>query len=301
MRSLAFTLCLFALPGCNVVRWQQAALAGDLRDRGLESADARVGEATVHHWRRRGEGTPVVFLHGFGTPAIWQWQAQIDAFPERPLVLPDLLHFGGSTRRGAFSLDAQVEAIDGLLESLGIEEADVVGISYGGLVAYELAASRPERVRRLVLIDSPGRAYRRSDLARLRSRFGVRRAEELFIPTTDAETRRLIGLAYADPPWIPDLLLQQVREVFYRDPVSLRALVRSLTGDLERLRARPDPVAPTLLVWGREDAVFPLPIGRRLAARLGDRARLVVIDHAAHAPNVEHPERVNALLREFLR
>lgn len=121
------------------------------------------------------------------------------------------------------------------------------------------------------------------------------------MPRTDAATRRLVALAYADPPWMPDFLLSQIRDVFYRDPEALRAVLRALVSDLERLRQRPDPVAPTLIVWGREDAVFPLPLGRRLGARLGPRARLLVIDDAAHAPNVEHPEEVNAALRRFLR
>jgi len=299
--NVALLLAALSAAGCNVVRWQQAALVGDLRARGLRAADADVGGATVHHWHRGGEGTPVLLLHGFGTPALWQWSRQLQALEGRPLVLPDLLYFGGSTGTGDFSLDAQVTAVSGLIDQLGYARVDVVGISYGGLVAYELAAARPDRVRRLVMIDSPGRAYTRADLRRLRARWGVRRVEDLFVPRTDAATRRLVALAYADPPWMPDFLLSQIRDVFYRDPEALRAVLRALVSDLERLRQRPDPVAPTLIVWGREDAVFPLPLGRRLGARLGPRARLLVIDDAAHAPNVEHPEEVNAALRRFLR
>jgi len=54
------------------------------------------------------------------------------------------------------------------------------------------------------------------------------------------------------------------------------------------------------VVWGREDPVFPLAIGERLAAGLGGQTRLVVIDRARHAPNLEHAKTFNDVLRTFL-
>jgi pimeloyl-ACP methyl ester carboxylesterase len=122
------------------------------------------------------------------------------------------------------------------------------------------------------------------------------------IPENENDVRKLLGLAYANPPWVPEFALWQVREVMYsQNRPEQRALIDALIRDIDVLRARPDPTQPTLLIWGREDRVFPLAIGRRLQRRLAPRARLAIIDHTSHAPNIEQPERFNRLLVEFLR
>lgn len=287
--------------GCNVVQLQQAGIVGSLREHGMETRHAELGEAEVRYLHRAGEGTPVLLVHGFGGSALWQWYRLVPALDRRPLVAPDLLWFGGSTSRVAdHSLDQQVRAMVALLDRLGYERVDVVGISYGGLVAYELAASHPDRVRRLVVVDSPGREYTRQDYRALCDRFGVDHIGEILIPEDERGVRTLLGLAYADPPWLPDFALWQTLDLLYgAHRVEQLALLDAMLRDLDLLRARPDPIAETLLIWGRDDPVFPLAIGRRLASRLD--ARLAIIDRARHAPNLEHPAIFNALVAEFLR
>lgn len=303
LRARCLWVLMVLLAGCNVVQWQQAGLVGTLRDAGLRSRQVELGDASVRVWVRDGAGTPVMLLHGFGTAAHWQWAEQVRAFEGRPLVMPDLLWFGRSSSRDLdHGLDPQVVALTALLDELGLERVDVVGLSYGGLVAVELATARPERVRRLVLMDTPGRAYTHADHVALLRRFGVDHVGQLMVPETDEDVRRMMSAAYAHPPLAPDFALAQVREAFFPPArrASLYAVLDALERDLERLRARPDPSAPTMIVWGRDDAVFPLAIARRLRERLGPGTRLEVIDDARHTPNLEHPDAVNRLLSEFL-
>ena len=69
---------------------------------------------------------------------------------------------------------------------------------------------------------------------------------------------------------------------------------------MDRLEARPVTArARVQVIWGRDDPVFPLAIGERLASSL--KVKIEVIDRARHAPNVEHPELFNRMLRKFLR
>ena len=79
---------------------------------------------------------------------------------------------------------------------------------------------------------------------------------------------------------------------------------RGLMDDLERRAAsgalRVDIDKPVLLVWGRGDPVFPLEQGERLAHYAGPHARLVIIEDAAHAPNLEHPEAFERAVAPFL-
>jgi pimeloyl-ACP methyl ester carboxylesterase len=302
MRTKIAVLALsFALAGCDLIRMQEANIVSALRSEGVRTEYADLGDARVRYYAREGRGTPILLVHGFGGSALWQWASLVPALDGRPIVFPDLLWFGGSSSHALdFSLDHQVRMVLALIDRLGYERVDVVGISYGGLVAYELASSHPDRVRRLVMVDSPGREYARSDYDVLCRELGIDHIGSLLVPDDENDVRLLLGLAYAQPPWMPDFVLWQVQDVFYgQNREEQLGMLDALLDDMEELRARPDPSAPALLIWGERDPVFPLSIARRLRARLG--ARLEIIHGARHAPNVESPAIFNRLVRDFLR
>jgi pimeloyl-ACP methyl ester carboxylesterase len=297
---LAVSLLLLAA-ACNVVRSRQERIEDGFRDEGLERRVERIGDATLEYWIG-GDGPDLVLLQGFGATAIWQWGDQIGPFVrEYRVIVPNLLWFGESASENAdYSLGHQVRIVAALLDRLGSERAHLVGASYGGLVAYEFGARYPERVGRLVLSDSPGRAYRREDYEAACARFGVERLSELLVPRDRAGVRKLMEIGFADPPWIPGFVLDQALAEFYAGSREEKAaLLDTIVADWPALDGG-DPTAPTLLVWGRDDTVFPLEIAERLLARLGRRATLAIIDGARHVPNMEHPERFNALVLGFL-
>jgi pimeloyl-ACP methyl ester carboxylesterase len=305
VRKLAFCLFLAALlaslTGCNVIALQQAGMERSLRSAGLAPADVRLGADTVHYWAG-GHGPTVLLLHGFGGSATWLWVPQVlDLARDHRVILPDLLWFGDSRSDDHdFTLDHQVRAVEALLDRLGDREADVVGVSYGGLVAHELASDRPEAFRHLVLVDTPGRVYTREDYRLLCRRLRVDALSKILVPRDADGVETLLGLAYFDPPAAPTFALEQALAALYASFRQERvALLDALLRDIDVLEARPVTLrAKTLVVWGREDPVFPLEIGERLARGL--RAPLRVIDHARHAPNLEHPEEFNRILRGFL-
>jgi len=274
---------------------------------GLTAAAAELGPDTVHFWaggQREGERRALLLIQGFGASAKWQWVLQVDAFSEsRRVIMPDLLWFGESASTEAdYSLGHQVRAMVGLLDELGESRVDVVGISYGGLVAYELAGAHPDRVGKVVIVDSPGRAYTHEDYRALCERFSVDHFAEVLLPEDTEGMRLLLDVGVEMEVYAPAFLLRQARrELFTDHAAEKRAMVDALLRDLEELRGRPDPRArDTLLIWGRDDPIFPLELGHRLKARLGPGARLEVIDHARHTPNFEWPMRFDALILQFL-
>ncbi|MGC4116153.1 MAG: alpha/beta hydrolase [Myxococcales bacterium] len=303
LAALTAVPLVYATSGCNVVRLQQGRLESRLAEAGLLAHVEPMGEATVRYWDG-GKGPPLLLVHGFGAEAVWQWTDQVEAFSGAyRVIVPDLLWFGGSssTERD-FSLEHQVRMLVALLDKLGEQQVDVVGISYGGFAAYELAHLHPERVRKLVIVDSPGCAYQRADYDALLQRFGVARSADLFIPSDEVGVGKLMDLAYFDPPWTPEFARRQVlTELYAQFREEKKQLLEVLVQSMD---TRPDcsvaPRIPALVVWGREDGVFPLAIGERLAKGLGSTARLEVIDRARHAPNLEHPARFNELIRAFL-
>ncbi len=294
-------LLVLLLAGCNVVHLHERAMMRRAATAGLVHAEHRLGRDSLAVWRG-GHGRPLLLLHGFGASALWQWDHQLRELSRRhELVVPDLLGFGGSSGPdGDPSLDHQVRALIGLLDALDIEQADVVGVSYGGLVAYALAGAHPDRVRRLVMVDSPGHAWSIDDHRAMLGRFAAESAAALLVPDTPAGVRTLVGIASHRPPRLPDAVARRVVAELY-DPhrADQRALLDHLERELERLAATlARPTQPTLAIWGAHDPVFPIEVGRRLAADLD--APLVVIPRARHLPNAEHPRRFVAELEAFL-
>jgi pimeloyl-ACP methyl ester carboxylesterase len=302
------SLMLELVSACNVVRLGERQLERKLERKGLRSDRVQLGDANMLYWEGGSSdpnARPVVLLHGFGASAIWQWHEQVGPLArDHRVIVPDLLWFGGSwSRRRDYSIDHQIESVLALLDHLGVEQADFVGISYGGILAHEIAALHPERVNRLAILDSPGRVYTDADYRGMLDRFAVADVGELMIPETPEQVQVLLELGYHKPPKAPRWVQNQVLEVMYsrfRDEKGL--LLDTLLTTLAGLADRPGKVdQDTLLIWGREDRVFPVEIGQRLAKDLGQRCELRIIEGAGHAPNLEHPRLVADMLVDFLR
>jgi pimeloyl-ACP methyl ester carboxylesterase len=166
-----------------------------------------------------------------------------------------------------------------LLEQLE-QPAAVVGISYGGFVAWQLSYDHPELVSRIVMVDSPGPIFTRDDAEQPHARFGETSMADIFAPRSADDMKRLLGVGYVDPPWAPRFALSQYHRALIEPHVEQQ---RGLMDDLEeRARSgalRVEAELPVLTVWGREDAVFPLEQAERLAQFVGGRARLVCLEN----------------------
>jgi pimeloyl-ACP methyl ester carboxylesterase len=254
-------------------------------------------------WWMAGRGPPLWLLHGFGASAPWQWHGQVAALARHhTVVFPDLVFFGESrSARPERGLELQVEAVLALADRLGHRRLDLLGLSYGGFVAAWIAALHPGRVRRLVLSNSPGAVMRRADHDDALARLGVPSMEALLLPDTDEGVGRLIRLAWHRPPPVPRFALREARAMLYSDQVEeKRGLLRALLAHLDTpTEALARWAAPTLVLWGAHDPIFPVELGRRLADAL-EQAELHVIPRTAHAPNLERPRLYNRLVREFL-
>ena len=256
-----------------------------------------------------GQGQPVILIHGFGG-SMWQWEHQQQPLSaEFRLITPDLIGSGLSTKPDIeYRPEQMLEYFIGFMDALRIRQATLVGNSMGAGLAIGMALTYPDRVSQLVLIDGLP--------ANVRERL------------TSPSIKR--ALDTAAPSWLASfgnwlfggVMIESVLEEIVHDPALLTPAVIERSN---RNRQRPGVIPPlmtvrdtlplwesgfakrigeirhpTLILWGEEDQVFPLPTGEDLQRTIKGSA-LVRIPNAGHIPQWERPDLANRAMIEFLR
>lgn len=282
----------------------------------FEEHTVRTNGVSLHTVVAGPKGGPLlVLLHGF--PEFWYgWRQQIPALAAAGyrVVAPDLRGYNLSdkpTHVDAYTMTELVADISGLIAAFGRANAFVVGHDWGAAVAWQLAITEPDRVKKLVILNVPHpqifvKALRTRPKQLLKSWY------MLFfqLPYLPERLNRLgdwRGLiqalvATSRPGTFSDEDLARYREAWSR-PGAFSAMLnwyRAL------FRSRPDPSAtpsrvhvPTLVLWGVKDRFLSAEMAETSVA-LCDDGRLVTFGEATHWLQHEEPERVNRLILEFL-
>lgn len=288
--------------GSTLYRMRQNWVDGKYEKAGMTEHTADLPDAKVKYMIG-GKGPAVVLLHGFGGNAKIQWYDNVGALAETyRVVMPNLVYFGGSTaKKSDYTLDMQARVIDQLLEHLKIPKAHMVGVSLGGLVAFNVATNHPRRVDKLVLIDSPGAVFNQADYQRLLESYAAKQLSDVLLPQSPEEVRRIFRIAYYRPPMVPGFLLDDLYEdLFVPQREEQERFAKYLEDNIVPLGKRTyRKHQPTLIVWGDHDILFPIDIAKRLKGWYGDAARLEFVKDTAHMPCLERPREVNRLLLAF--
>ena len=248
-----------------------------------------------------GSGFPVLLIHGSG-PGVsaWaNWRLTIPALAAgRRVIAPDMVGFGYSERPVGihYSMDTWVAQAVALLDALKIEQADLVGNSFGGGLALALAIRHPKRVRRLVLMGAAGVSFPLTE--GLDAVWGYQ--------PSIANMRKLLDIFAFDRTLMSDELaelrykasiqpgFQEAFESMF--PAPRQNGVESLASREEDIRALPHE---TLVIHGREDKVLPLSNSLTLADWI-ERAQLHVFGRCGHWTQIEHAARFTQLVGNFL-
>ena len=242
-----------------------------------------------------GSGPPLVYLHPAGGLV---WDSVLDALARTYTVYaPE--HPG--TTRGDHTAINQVDSwwelllcYEQLFRELGLVRPVVMGQSYGGMMAADLAAMFPDRIGKLVLLNPIGlwRDDAPIPLVALASSMpekippylfhdlACEGARSLFTPSPDAEVNLQGGGSFV---WA----LGCTGKFFW--PIADYGLARRL----HRIQA------PTLIVWGQQDALVPVVYAQEFGQRIAG-GRVAIIDQCGHIPQLEQPAETLAHLREFL-
>jgi pimeloyl-ACP methyl ester carboxylesterase len=230
-----------------------------------------------------------VYLHG-AAPAE-RWLPFHDALAEHfDVIAPDHLGFGESDRPDWLEgMDDLVLHYADLLETLGLDHVTVMGSSFGGWVAAELAVLCPTRRERLVLVDALGLHV---DGAPVTDVFMLTAEERVRLVVNDAAVAdRLLAQAPDEATLERQLKGQATLALLAWQPLLHDP---KLSRRLDRIRI------PTLVVWGERDRLVPLAHGHTYAASI-PRARLEIIPDCGHLPQVERADELIGRVRRFLR
>jgi len=256
-----------------------------------------------------GQGPPVILLHGFGG-SLWQWEYQQDPLASRHRVITlDLLGSGYSAKPDIeYTPTEMLEFFRGFMDAVGIRRAALVGNSMGAGLAIGMALTYPERVERLVLISG----FPDHVLDKLTGPL-VRRAVTTGAPgwlvrfgnwlIGASITRAVLEEIIHDPSLITPAVLDRANRNRQRPGViePILATKRTLPLWEEGFARRLNEIRhPTLIIWGEQDKVFPVQVGRDLHKTVPGSA-LQIIPQAGHLPMWERPDLVNPILFHFLQ
>jgi pimeloyl-ACP methyl ester carboxylesterase len=253
-----------------------------------------------------GEGTPLLLVHGLA--GCWQnWLEQIPHFAlTHRVVALDLPGFGASPLPPwEITIPAYGRFVRDFCERIGIDRCSLVGNSMGGFIATEVAISEPERVDDLTLVSAAGITWAgaRREPAEMLARVGRAAAPvalrfQMSGIRRPKFRRRAFGGVFYDPNALRREVLWENIVPAFQSPGYFDAM-RNLVG--YDIRDRLEEIGvPTLIVWGRNDRVVPVPAAFSYKKRIGENAELVIFDKCGHVPQLERPMRFNRVLEEFL-
>jgi pimeloyl-ACP methyl ester carboxylesterase len=260
---------------------------------GAESRSTTVSGYRVHYYALGPNTGPVVVLvHGLGGRAEdWENLAPYLVKAGYRVYLPDLVGYGHSEKPQNFSYSVpdEAEVVVGFLNAMGLKQVDLGGWSMGGWIVQLVAAKHPERVHKLMLLDSAGLYAKPAWNTRL------------FTPVNPAELKQFYALLMPNPPTVPGFVASDILLSVKRDGwIINKAMSSMLTGRDVTDKLLPELKMPVLIVWGAEDRITPLNLGEEMHT-LVPQSKIDVIPGCGHLAPSQCAEKIGPDVVQFVK
>lgn len=252
----------------------------------------------------RDDPAPLLLLHGTSSSLhTWDGWAQALAGKHRVIRL-DLPGFGltGPFPDGDYHMPQYTAFLAALLDKLQIRQVVLAGNSLGGQIAWETALAYPQRVARLILVDSAGFPLQSTSVP---IGFRLARIPALAPVIGKILPRQMIESSVRNVYGDPDRVTPQLVDRYYE--LTLRAGNREAL--VQRFGQRDDPTLnqarvsrigiPTLIIWGGRDGLIPLPHAKQYQLAIKG-SQLAVFDGLGHVPQEEDAQATAAAVAQFL-
>ncbi|MGH7693588.1 MAG: alpha/beta fold hydrolase [Gemmatimonadaceae bacterium] len=244
----------------------------------------------------RGNGFPVIFLHGFPHHR-GLWAPQLASLsPLARCIALDLRGFGESSVAPPYSMDQYADDVAAFMDALRIERAVICGLSMGGYIAFAMWRRHRSRIHALVLADTKASADTEEGREKRRAMAQLAR-ERGSTAVADATITGMVGKHTRETS-------PQIVDVVYR--ILTKAPAAGVVGALEAMREREDSTPTlatidvlTLIIVGEDDVLTSVSDAEAMHRAIYG-SRLHVLARAGHVSNVERPSAFNHVLSEFL-
>jgi pimeloyl-ACP methyl ester carboxylesterase len=247
------------------------------------------------HYLEAGSGPAVILLHGLGGDAS-NWAPNIVPFSKNyRVIVPDQIGFGRSDKPLInYRVATLVDFLDGFMKELNVSRASLVGNSLGGWTAAAFALAHPDKVDRLVLVDAAGYSLDKNVDPRTLNTLN---------PSTREGVKQVLSIVFYNKEMVANPALTDqffARKMAAGDGYTIQRFIDSVVAGLDMLDNTASAIKhPTLIVWGRQDALVPLSIGERYHKDIA-ASQLLVIDKCGHVPQLEQSAQFNEGVMRFL-
>lgn len=306
---ISFTGSTFAqakLPA--IFRWQDKAAKKHLLKYVKHDTLLATTEATLHITYNNDPLKPyLLLLHGMGANARTNWSSQIKPLSkEFNLILPDLIYFGESTSNSQnYSVEFQVEQIHEAILKLGIsQQINVMGFSYGGLVAAIYNQLHQPTVNKLIILDGPVKFFSGQMADSLASMVGVNGMTNVIVPTNIAQFNGMTKAVMSRSLPVTKSMKRKMIKYFFAPTKAIRdqqmnyLLEHQLTYQTYNYNL---DKTPTLLIWGQKDGAVPVSVGIDLHQAFPATTQLILFPKAKHDVHFRDYKKVNKVVINFIK
>lgn len=294
LRKILYVLILLCVVAAGLFYWRPSVYTAVYQRYvawriGFKNYEVMLGPYRIHYMVA-GEGKPLVLVHGLAGRAE-NWLTLVPEFTRNgyKVYAPDLLGYGRSEQPDVdYSIALEEDMLAKFLDSQKLENPDMAGWSMGGWISLKYAADHPQRVHRLVLMDSAGLLFDAVNAPALR-------------PKTEAQLAHMMEVLTPHPQPIPSFIARDIlRNFAINDWVVGRALQSMGTGR-DLMDGKMQTVnMPVLIIWGKQDVLTPMSVAEGMHKGM-PQSLLYVFDGTGHLAPTERAIPVADSVVDFLK
>lgn len=258
----------------------------------------------VYYKEKGTKGKVLLFIHGFSA-STYSWRLNMEPLAKNYKVYAlDLKGFGYTAKpaESDYTLDAQAKLVADFMDTLRIKKATLIGNSMGGAISMKVALQFPDKVEKLVLVDSAG-------VSEGIVMFGVfghnistnslsKTLNYLFM--NEHTIKSIVKSLYVQKNLKTDEVAEGYVKPFRTPGIedAFAQMVKGFVEDDDLPKRIPEINIPTLIVWGENDTIIPVTAAKKFN-ELIKGSKLIIYPEAGHMPMEEHPAEFNKAIAEF--
>ncbi len=253
------------------------------------------------HYRDEGAGTPIVLIHGTGA-SLHTWEDwTTDLVKNYRVIRLDLPAYGltGQDPQKRYSSKDYVDLLHAFLGELKVDKFHLAGNSLGGLVSWLYASYHPEKVEQLVLLDPSGFPFKNTPMVIKMAKTPILNNFIRYI-TPRSFIEKNIKEVYFDETLIKESTIDRYHDLSQYKGNRQAFIDRSFVEREDYTERLGLIQAPTLILWGENDAWIPVSDAPKFKAAIKN-AQMVIMPKTGHVPMEERPKESLAIVLDFLR